>query len=191
MKLPDPENIRQYLSMIERKPVEKNDLVKAAVFLPVIARSREYDLLFTKRSRAVEHHKGQISFPGGVCDPSDKDSIATALREMEEEIGISQSAVCVLGTLNDFGTPTGFQITPVVGLITTVPELRIQKNEVVSVFYVPLSFFVDPDNVRIEKRRVEGIEHKVFYYYYGSHTIWGATAFMIREFLKTIRVLSE
>ena len=191
MIYPEPDTIRRFLQEIVPEPPERSGLVRAAVLIPLIAGDREYSFLFTERSKAVEHHKGQISFPGGVCDPPEEDPVIAALREMEEEVGIPPACVCVMGTMNEFWTPTGFQITPVVGIIAKLPPLKIQQNEVASVFTVPFSFFSDPANVRVEQRVVEGTRREIYYYDYGSHTIWGATAMMLRGFLKTIRCLGQ
>ncbi len=191
MKCPDPEAIREYLSSIERSGARKSELVPAAVLVPLVVCGGEYSFLFTERTNTVEHHRGQISFPGGVADPGDADAVATALRETEEEIGVPAASVQILGILNDFGTPTGFYITPVVGLLGVMPALRISKEEVESVFTVPLSFFADPVNMIVRKKMVEGTEHDIFYFEHELHTIWGITAYIIRDFLRMIGMMKD
>jgi len=159
---------------------------RAGVLVPIIQARGDYELLLTKRTDNVETHKGQISFPGGMVDTNDVDIVDTALRETMEEIGLRREAVDVVGLLDDLPTPTGFIITPIVGLIETLPSLSPNAHEVAEVLYVPLSFFADARNGRMEMREFRGKQHEVWYYETGQHTIWGATAMIIRSLLKKI-----
>lgn len=161
----------------------------AGVLVPIVFGSAPPTLLFTKRTESVETHKGQVSFPGGMMDPQDKDIVHTALREAWEEVGIPESAVEVAGTLDDLPTPTGFVITPVVGLIEQLPQLTVNKDEVADVFQVPLPFFADPKNGRTEQREFRGRKHAVWYYQSGNHTIWGATAMIVRSLMKQLNLI--
>jgi 8-oxo-dGTP pyrophosphatase MutT (NUDIX family) len=161
----------------------------ASVLVPIIVGTGTPELLFTKRTELVETHKGQVSFPGGMMDPDDEDVVRTALREAWEEVGIPASAVQVMGMLDDLPTPTGFVITPVVGIIETLPALSPNRDEVADVFQVPLSFFADPKNGRTEVREFRGRQHEVWYYESGSHTIWGATAMIVRALLKRLDLI--
>ena len=155
---------------------------KAAVLVPLCS-DRGLELLFTKRTETVETHKGHISFPGGVVDETDTEIVETALREAEEEVGLHRSCIEVLGMLDDMATPTGFVITPVVGIICPSPQLTINHNEVAEVFQVPLSFFVDERNGRKETRQVHGTDREVWFFEFEGHIIWGATAIIIRSLL--------
>jgi 8-oxo-dGTP pyrophosphatase MutT (NUDIX family) len=161
----------------------------AAVLIPIVRLGDGYGFLFTKRTDRVETHKGQVSFPGGVIDQADADYIAAALREAEEEIDLPKESVSILGVLDDFATPTGFVITPVVGLIEELPPLTPNIEEVDEVFQVAVDFFVDQTHATSEVKRVEGIDREVWYYRTGSHTIWGATAAIIRSLLQTLQLL--
>jgi 8-oxo-dGTP pyrophosphatase MutT (NUDIX family) len=131
----------------------------------------------------VGHHKGQISFPGGACEPEDADLLATALRETEEEIGVPPESVEVLGFLDDFPTITSFVITPVVGVIPYPFSYVLNEDEVDSVIEVPVSFFLDPGSLRVEQREYQGSVFDVLFWDYGPHTIWGATARILKGFL--------
>lgn len=163
----------------------------AGVLVPIILACEPPALLFTKRTEFVETHKGQVSFPGGMMDHQDRDIVATALREAWEEVGIPGAAVKIAGTLDDLPTPTGFVITPVVGTIEQLPPLTVNKDEVADVFQVPLTFFSDPTNGRTEQREFRGKRHDVWYYQSGNHTIWGATAMIIRSLLKRLDMIND
>ena len=141
-------------------------------------------LLMTKRSDEVEHHKGQISFPGGAADPGDKNIVTTALRETEEEIGLQPGRIEILGQYDDHATPTGFIITPVVGYIKNLPSLSRREEEVVEILDVPVSLFLDPTKERMVQMVRHGTKVDVYFYDFGKHEIWGATARISRDFLR-------
>ena len=143
-------------------------------------------MLVTQRSEIVGHHKGQMSFPGGACESDDADRLATALRETFEEVGISPQEVEVLGALDDFPTVTSFVVTPFVGIIPHPFAYRLNESEVDAVVEVPLSFFRDPDCLRVEKREHEGSLHDVLFWDYGPYTIWGATARILKDLLDIV-----
>lgn len=157
---------------------------RAAVLVPLVLDQDRLSVLLTKRTERVEYHKGQISFPGGTVDEGDVNAVATALREAEEEIGLSSGSVEVLGRLDDLEIPTGFCITPVVGLVRGMPDLVLNLDEVEEVFIVPVGFFLDPANEEVGEREWKGRMHVVYSYQFGSHRIWGATAAVIRKFLR-------
>jgi 8-oxo-dGTP pyrophosphatase MutT (NUDIX family) len=163
---------------------------RAAVLVPIIHSAGSHELLLTRRTHDVETHKGQISFPGGVVDRGDRDSVHTALRETREELGIDEEMVTTVGLLDDLATPTGFIITPVVGFFSSMPPLRRNPREVAEVFFVPLSFFEDSAHVRHEQREFLGRMHDVWYYDTEKHIVWGATAAIIRSLLKRMQRIS-
>ena len=166
-----------------RHTVNDPALTCAAVLIPLLFRDGEWWVLVTQRTRHVEHHKGQISFPGGACDPEDASLEATALREAYEEIGIPPETVEILGALDDLPTITDFVVTPVVGVIPHSFPYRLNQCEVAAVVEVPLSFLRKPGNVRVEQREYKGQIHDVLFWDYGSHAIWGATARILKSFL--------
>ena len=185
------EEIRARLDAYRRVPNESRGLRSAAVLIPLFFRDDSFHLLLTSRAEEVEHHKGQMSFPGGATDPGDADPVATALREAEEEIGLPRASVEVLGVLSDLPIPTGFNITPVVGFISSLPALRPHAAEVSEVVVVPLAFFLDEANVRTSLRERNGILYTIYSYPFGGHDIWGATAVIIRMFVDALVPLAE
>ena len=156
---------------------------RAGVLVPVVMDQGDAGLLLTKRTDEVETHKGQISFPGGAADAGDADIVQTALREAEEELGIDPSGVEVLGLLDDLATPTGFCITPVLALMVALPPLKPNPMEVAEAFVIPVSFFLNPENGRVELRQFRGEEREVWFYGAGDRLVWGVTAMIIRSLL--------
>lgn len=177
--------------LAERRTISSPEYHRAAVLVPLVRSDNKFELLFTKRTETVETHKGQISFPGGVVDASDNDIVHTALREADEEIGIPRSCIEILGLLDDMATPTGFVVTPVVGVISELPTLNLNADEVAEVFRVELEFFAHPSNGRTERREFRGKSHEVWYYDCGEHVVWGATATIIRSLLKKLRMVEK
>ncbi|PWR02162.1 CoA pyrophosphatase [Meridianimarinicoccus roseus] len=159
---------------------EGRKLRPAAVLVGVIGPEQAPELVLTKRSSRLEHHPGQIAFPGGKQDPGDDGPTGTALREAREEIGLPPALVRVLGHLPPHETVTGFTVTPVVARITgpfaPVPE----AGEVAEVFRVPLLHVLDPARFRIEGRRWRGQRRQYYAVPFGPYYIWGATARILR-----------
>lgn len=158
-------------------------LREAAVLLPLIDRSNGIQILLTKRSQNLPHHKGQISFPGGLIGPQDPDPITAALRETEEEIGVPSEAVSVIGRLPEHCTATGFRIVPLVGFLDPAYSPLANPEEVSDIFEVPLSFFLNPGN------RLLHASHKNwqplmprYAFRWQAHYIWGATAAILLTF---------
>ncbi len=181
------DQIVRFFTAYRRKELQKPHLKNAAVLMLFYLKDDVLHILLTKRTEDVEHHKGQISFPGGSHDEGDDDLVSTALRESEEEIGLRQDAVRVLGLFDDFETPSGFAITPVVAYATCLPPLKQNSVEVAEILEVPVSLFLDQRNERVEKRTRLGIVFDVYFYRYGAHEIWGATAAILRAFLSALR----
>ena len=180
------EHIRSFFSSFYREETKNEALTRAGVLVPLFIKNGNLNIILTRRTEDVEHHKGQISFPGGAMDKGDSTIVDTALREAWEEIGLPRTSVEVLGLLSDFCTPSGFCITPVVGFLRPDPSYVLNKTEVSEVFDVPLSFFLDPLNERTEKHiRLDKIMN-VYYYNYGTFEIWGATAEILRNFLQAL-----
>lgn len=158
----------------------------AAVLVPLFVRERELWTLFTKRSEAVEHHKGQVSFPGGVEAADDATPWDTALRETEEEIGVPRGAVLPLGELPQVVTFTGFRIRPFVGAIPWPFDLRRNEREVASILQVPIRALLAP--TLVEERAVswKGRSVPTPVYHVKGHVIWGATAFLLATLLEAL-----
>lgn len=179
--------VRLRLAGHRRVVIDDPRMRRAAVLLPLFEERGEGHVLFTRRTDTVEHHKGQISLPGGSEDASDQDARATALRETEEELGIPPAQVEILGALDDVYTVvSGFVITPFVGMIPYPIPLRVNPREIAEVLTVPLSTFRDPGRLRVEEREREGERIKVYFYYHGRHEIWGATGRIMKDFIETV-----
>lgn len=159
----------------------KAELRPAAVLVAIVDHADEPTVLFTRRTDHLEHHPGQISFPGGHQEPPDESPEEAALREAEEEIGLPPGQVELLGRLDTYVTRTGFKVTPVVALVTPPVDLSPDPHEVAEVFEVPLAFLLDAANHRKCSRRFEGRERFFWAMPYGEYFIWGATAGMVRN----------
>jgi 8-oxo-dGTP pyrophosphatase MutT (NUDIX family) len=187
----DLEALRRRLDVaLSRRPrvaLDQSDLISAAVLLPIIDRGGPH-ILFTKKSDAVPHHKGQFSFPGGVCEERDASRVETALREAWEEIRLPPDAVEVLGLLDDTATrATPFIITPVVGIVRGAVDLAPDGREIERVIEVPLDVLRDPSIFRKEIWERGGEPHDVYFFSVSvEDVVWGATARILRQFLDLI-----
>ncbi|MBV9752870.1 MAG: CoA pyrophosphatase [Hyphomicrobiales bacterium] len=151
---------------------------RAAVLMPVVARA-EATLLLTERAAGLAVHAGQIAFPGGRLEPGET-ALAAALREAQEEIGLSPELVSPLGALDPYLTGTGFRITPIVALVDPSFHLVPNSHEVADVFEAPLAFLMDPTNHEIHSRELRGRLRRFYAMPWEGRYIWGATAGMIR-----------
>ena len=181
-----PGSIKERLSRLQRREIRSGVLTHSAVLLPLVQKDTGLHLLLTKRTNTVEHHKGQISFPGGAVDCSDATTVDTALREAEEEIGLPPSAVEILGLMHDIKTPTGFIISPVVGYIKELPPLHSNNIEVAEIIFLPLECFTDNTKRTSQWIVREGNKTEVFFYHVWREPVWGATALCIKEFIDTV-----
>ena len=166
--------------------VAAQSLKQAAVLVPLMLRDSGIQVLLTQRSAHLHDHAGQVAFPGGRVDPGDQSLVDTALREAEEEVGLKRGSVRVIGELDLYVTRTGFEVTPVVGLVSPPFELMADHCEVAEIFEVPLNYFLDPDARRIESRVWQ--EHERFFYVYPwrQRHIWGATAGMLNNLAEVL-----
>lgn len=157
----------------------RQPLRPAAVLAPIVLRPEGLTVLLTQRSANLADHAGQISFPGGRLEPDDEHAAAAALREAEEEIGLARRAVEIVGRLDTYQTRTGYEITPLVGLVTPPFTLTVDNLEVDEAFEVPLDFLMDRANHRRESRNFAGRERFFWAIPFGPRYIWGATAGML------------
>ncbi|MFT4716235.1 MAG: 8-oxo-dGTP pyrophosphatase MutT (NUDIX family) [Paracoccaceae bacterium] len=161
-------------------------LRQAAVLVPLIERSGGLNVILTKRASHLKHHPGQIAFPGGKVEDFDKNEIATALREADEETGLSPDNVDVLGRMPFHETVTHFQIAPVVGQVKMPFSPRPEPGEVAEVFEVPLAHLTDLNNYLVEGRHWGGSMRHYYVVPYGPYYIWGATARILRGFAERL-----
>ena len=144
-------------------------------------------LFRSQRPETMRRHPGQVAFPGGRIDPEDTNAIEAALREAEEEVALPRTQVHVIEPLPVYRTITGFEITPVIGVIPPDLPLVPHDREVAAVFEVPLAFLFDPANRTEQRIMVEGVERRYFEIMWGERRIWGATAAMLANLSARLR----
>jgi len=157
----------------------------AAVLVPVVDHPQP-TVLLTQRAAHLNEHAGQISFPGGKIDVTDASPLDTALREAEEEVGLSREFVDPIGYLDLYGTSFGFRILPTVARVRPGFKLRINRSEVDDAFEVPLAFLMDPANNQTHSREFRGMERSYYAMPFAERYIWGATAGILRVLYERI-----
>ncbi len=193
------EYIAEKLRVAEQNSVNSEDyaemavkpgmkLRSAAVLLPLMFYNNEWHILYTRRTDRVESHKGQVSFPGGASDEGETTPEQTALREADEEIGMKPEDVTTLGKLNRMITISNYRVTPVVGIIPWPYAFKVAGVEVARVFTIPLLWLANRNNYWEFSLR-ESERSLIAYHPYDGELLWGATARMTVNFLKTIEVL--
>jgi 8-oxo-dGTP pyrophosphatase MutT (NUDIX family) len=165
--------------IVEPGAAPSRPLTPAAVLVPIINRQSGLTVLLTQRTAHLRDHAGQVSFPGGRCEPEDDGPVATALREAEEEVGLSAAQVEVIGRLPEYRTSTGFAVTPVVALVEPPLNLKLDDFEVAEVFEPPLSFLMDPANHQRQCVLWQGAMREFWAMPWQGYYIWGATAGML------------
>ena len=156
-------------------------LKDAAVLVPVIDDGDDARVIFTQRTKTLRNHSGQISFPGGGIDAQDRSPEEAALRETEEEIGVSRRFIETVGRMPDYISGTGFRIKPVLAVVRPGFTLTPNPAEVDEVFEVPLSFLMNPANHSRGSRMFQGRERFFYEMPYGERYIWGITAGIVRS----------
>ncbi len=184
------EKIRNVLDGRKPKIINNRNgrLIHAAVLIPIFESDNGYEVLFTERTHKVEHHKGQISFPGGAVEDQDRSFEETALRETYEEVGMRKEDVEVLGQLDDELTvASSFIVHPFVGRIPYPYNFKINQDEVERIIEVPLNTFFKENSDRHPKSiEFETFTYKGPAYRHGDVTIWGATAKIMKHFIRII-----
>lgn len=156
--------------------VSNKKLKKAAVLIPLIKRNNGFNIIFTERALHLRHHPGQVSFPGGKQEQSDRNLRETALRETNEEIGIRPEQISVFGTLPKLPTVSGFIVSPYLGFVRSKHSLKIDFQEVKSIFEVPLEFLLNKNNIYLQHLIANKKRHFSYCIPYQNRLIWGATA---------------
>ena len=166
----DPGTDRMLEIIAREQPVRP-----AAVLIPVVDHD-EPTVLLTQRSAHLNEHAGQIAFPGGKIDATDRSPLDAALREAEEEVGLDRSFVDPIGYLDLYGTGFGFRILPTVARVKPGFKLTINHSEVDDAFEVPLSFLMNPANHQLHSKEFRGMERSYYAMPFAERYIWGATA---------------
>ena len=165
------------------------ECMPAAVLVAVVDR-REPGVILTERPKTMRKHAGQISFPGGRIDPGDDGPVAAALREAEEEIGLSPQDVQVIGTADLYRTITGFEVTPVIGVLPPDLPLTPHPGEVAAMFEAPLHYLLDPARHTIRTVEWQGRERCYYEIDWQGRRIWGATAAMIVNLSRRLELVA-
>lgn len=160
-------------------------LLPAAVLIAVTDRA-DPGVILTQRTDTMSRHPGQIAFPGGRIDPGE-DVVTAALREAEEEIALPRDKVRVIGEADSYRTVTGFQVTPVIGIIPPDLIFTPSEAEVASVFEVPLAFLLDEANHVEATLEWQGHDRHYYEIMWNERRIWGATAAMIVNLARRLR----
>ena len=163
-------------------------LIPAAVLVPLVVHEDGLNVMLTKRTDHLNNHGGQISFPGGRVDDSDRDALHTALRETEEEVGLHSKDIEIIGELDEYIVGTGYLVNPIIGVIEPPFELTPHEGEVAEVFEAPLEFLITPENMKRHAREFEGIKRHYFAITWEEYFIWGATAGMLRNLSQRLLV---
>ncbi len=163
---------------------------RAAVLVPILSGPAPA-ILLTKRTAHLSSHAGQIAFPGGRIDPTDRSAEAAALREAEEEIGLDPALVTLLGRLPDHDTGTGFRITPIVGLLPPDPPLMASPDEVAALLHLPFSVLLDPAAPQRRQTMTRGRLREFWVWPHPEHDIWGATAAILVRLAAVLRAPDE
>jgi len=165
-------------------------LKSAAVLVPLTFYMNEWHVLYTRRADNLESHKGQVSFPGGAADEGETSAEETALREAQEEIGMAPGDVKVLGRLESMITISSFRVSPIVGVIPWPYVFMISNVEVARVFTIPLLWLADRNHYWEFSLR-DSDRSLIAYHPYDGELLWGATARMTVNFLKTLELIGD
>ena len=168
----------------------QRDSLRAAAVLIAVTRPRldaHSRVVLTLRSEHLKSHAGQVSLPGGTCDAGDRDAIDTALREAEEEVGLQRDRVEVIGCMGEIALPSGFRITPVVGLIDDGLGLTPCPDAVADIFHPPLSLLLEPSAYARSTAHYRGADRTILELPFEGYRIWGATAAILHSLARKLR----
>ena len=178
--------IKRALADRTTERVAGDDLTPAAVMVLLYPKDGEYCVLLNKRSQEVEHHKGEISFPGGATDPDDHNPLDTALRETEEEMGIRRADINVLGEMDEVATRSKFRVRVFTGTIGHPYEFHPSADEIAEIVEFPVAALQDAASIRVDTHWQEGIPSTVYSYAHDKHLVFGATARILQQFLQLL-----
>jgi len=186
----DFNSFKKYITMKlagrEKRTIDFPDYKKASVMILFLEKEGAPHVLMTLRTETVSNHKGQVSFPGGGYDSTDRDYLETALRETMEEVGILPEEIEILGEFDEYISIAGYHVYTYVGALNRKQNYVVSREEIDEMLEVPFSLFYNEQYNRCEKLTHEGREFDVYFYDYGSTTIWGMTARIITDFARKI-----
>jgi 8-oxo-dGTP pyrophosphatase MutT (NUDIX family) len=168
--------------------LDNNSYKIAAVLFPLIEKNNQLNVILTTRSKDLPSHPGQVCFPGGKLEKKDKNLIECAKRESYEEVGIKSKQITLLGQLDDCITGTNYKVTPVIGLIDSNYIPVIQEKEVADIFEVPLDYFIEKNNKKLESANYKGKSYTYYQYNWKDKKIWGSTARIIVNFCEIMNL---
>ena len=164
------------------KSTGKKTSIPAAVLILLYPIKNKWHFFLTKRTNTVEHHKGQISLPGGMLEKGESHKEA-AIRETFEELGVQSEDINIIGPLTPLYIPiSNFKIFPFVGWINSTPDLKIQSKEVSKVFSPSILSLMDPQTKKIKDSILLGQKVKIPFFNLKNEVVWGATSMMLSEF---------
>mgnify|MGYP000303674372 CR=1 FL=1 len=160
-----------------------SDQPKASVLIALTDHPTEPEVILTQRSVHLSSHSGEVAFPGGKHDLTDPDLLYTALREAEEEVGLSPEQVDVIAPLGQVMSKNRLQVTPWVGIVPHDVSLKANPDELDAIFRVPLSYLMNDPRRRTDAIRLTHVTHYVPAWEFEGYLIWGLTAYMLAELL--------
>ncbi|OGF65532.1 MAG: hypothetical protein A2Y62_18740 [Candidatus Fischerbacteria bacterium RBG_13_37_8] len=161
----------------------KHNFKLSSVLVPLVKKNKQYAILFIKRTNLVRHHKGEVSFPGGLLEKTDKNLKETVFREVHEELGLSDKYIEIIGVLDDAITvTTNYLVRPYVGFLKNIDQLNPNAFEVADIIYVPVSALLN-QKVHQEIIFINNAPKILYTYFYDKISIWGATARILHNFI--------
>lgn len=180
------EEIKSRLKAKSRRVIDRPELVPASVLMLLMNKDGFPHVLLTKRTSNVATHRGEVSFPGGKCDDKDADTLHTALRETEEEVGIPARDITLLGEFDHYFSIWGFHVSTFVGSIPHPYHYKSNPSEIDACIEAPLDMFYYERYYKTEIYHFEGREVPVYYYHFNGFEIWGLTARIMTDFSRII-----
>ena len=179
-------NAHETMMVTPRIPFPKINFNKkgipASVLILLFPKNNDWHFYLTKRTDTVDHHKGQISLPGGVVENEESLNDA-ALRETYEEIGVDKNNIHLIGSLTSFYIPvSGFEMFPFIGWVESEPMTSIHDKEVERIFSASVKDFVLDETQKTKKDTLRGFPVNIPYFDLGNEIVWGATAMILAEF---------
>jgi 8-oxo-dGTP pyrophosphatase MutT (NUDIX family) len=178
-----PASVREAIRSYRSRSISPTGLKPAAVIVPIQETAGKHYLTLIERAATLKSHAGEIAFPGGNVTAEDQSVLAAALREFQEEIGIAPETVQIIGQLDQITVGSRYLVTPFVGMITSPFSPCLNKEEVSSVFSVPVSALFQRGCFKAEPR-LDGRPGVIYHFRYQSFDIWGATARILKQLLE-------